>query len=139
MASKPKPVVRRGAHEDNGAQSIDRKGLALRVEHCLPTGFATTKQMFGGLTFLHRGNMLCCVSRKGLMVRVGAKAEPEALASPFATRCLGAGRPMAGFIMVEAEGIKDDRDLTRWLVMARDYVEALPAKAPECSRALKIG
>jgi TfoX/Sxy family transcriptional regulator of competence genes len=123
--------------EHTSGAPIDTKLLASRVEHNLPPGFATSKSMFGGITFLHRGNMLCCASRKGLMVRVGADAEPEALRLPFATRCLGAGRAIAGFIMIEPRGITADKDIVRWLAMARAYVETLPAKAPKRSRSLK--
>ena len=86
--------------------------------------------MFGGITFLVNGNMLCCAARTGLMVRVGAASEAEALASPFARPCLGAGRRMAGFVMVEPEGIATSANLKAWLAMARSYVEALPPKKP---------
>ena len=102
--------------------------LASRAEDALPAGLATQMRMFGGITFLVNGNMLCCASRTGLMVRVGAAEEAQALASPFARPCLGAGRRMAGFIMVEPEGIATAADLKAWLAMARSYVEALPPK-----------
>ena len=75
--------------------SIDPLLLAARVEDALPAGLATQKRMFGGITFLVSGNMLCCATRTGLMVRVGAAAQAEALASPFWRPCLGAGRRMA--------------------------------------------
>ncbi len=88
----------------------------------------TAKRMFGGLTFMHEGNMLCCVSAKGLMVRVGAAAEREALKRPFVARCLGAGRPMAGFLLVEAQGVANDADLRAWLDLALAYVGDLPLK-----------
>jgi hypothetical protein len=84
--------------------------------------------MFGGITFLLNGNMLCCASAKGLMVRVGAAAEAAALRSRHASPCLGAGRPMAGFIIVEPAGIAAESDLLRWLSVARAYVETLPPK-----------
>jgi TfoX/Sxy family transcriptional regulator of competence genes len=116
--------------------AIDPIVLAGRVVKCLPFGYASRKAMFGGQTFLHRGNMLCCVSKKGLMVRVGAAGEPAALASPFATRCLGAGRPMAGFVLIEPRGLEDDGDLVRWLAMARVYVEPLPEKPPKNKKLL---
>jgi len=108
--------------------SVDPLLLATRVDDALPAGLATQKRMFGGITFLVSGNMLCCASRTGLMVRVGAAAEDAALASPFARPCLGAGRRMAGFIMVEPEGIATAANLKAWLDMARSYVEALPPK-----------
>ncbi len=73
---------------------------------------AVAKRMFGGITFMLNGNMLCCVSAKGLMVRVGAEAEPEALERPFVARCLGAGRPMTGFLLVEPRGVSEDADLS---------------------------
>jgi TfoX/Sxy family transcriptional regulator of competence genes len=84
--------------------------------------------MFGGVTFLLNGNMLCCASSKGLMVRVGAAAERGALESPHASPCMGTGRPMAGFIMIEHRGIARNNDLARWVEKARAYVETLPAK-----------
>jgi hypothetical protein len=88
------------------------------------------KRMFGGLTFMLNGNMLCCASSKGLMVRVGTAAESEALARPIAARCLGAGRPMAGFILVDHQGLTSDADLCAWVQMALDYVGKLPPKEP---------
>ena len=88
----------------------------------------TVKRMFGGFTFMLNGNMLCCASSKGLMVRVGADAEADALMKPFVGRCLGAGRPMAGFLLVAPEGILRDVDLQDWLTLAVDYVGALPPK-----------
>jgi hypothetical protein len=95
--------------------------------HELPV---SSKRMFGGLTFLLNGNMLCCVSGRGLMARVGAKAEPAALRRPHAAPCLGAGRRMAGFILVEYEGVAKQIDLTAWLDMALTYVGNLPPKQP---------
>ncbi len=108
--------------------AIDPLILAARVEDVLPAGLATQKRMFGGITFLVNGNMLCSASRTGLMVRVGAAAEDQVLASPFARPCLGAGRRMPGFIMVEPAGLATTADLKAWLAKARSYVEELPAK-----------
>lgn len=119
--------------------------LAERV-HAAIDRPVTTKRMFGGLTFMLQGNMLCCVSDKGLMVRVGAAAEPDALKRPFAARCLGAGRPMAGFLMIEPRGVAKDVDLRSWLDLALDYVGSLPpkkartrAKAPPLRKAVAKG
>jgi len=108
--------------------STDPVILAARVDGALPDGLASQKRMFGGITFLVKGNMLCCAARKGLMVRVGAEAEAKALESPHAAPCLGAGRRMAGFIMIEPEGLTRDAELKRWLSLARTYVETLPPK-----------
>ncbi len=103
--------------------------LVERIRAQLPAALVTEKRMFGGVTFLLNGNMLCCASKQGLMVRVGKEAEASALAQPFAQPCLGTGRRMAGFIMVEPAGIAESTALSRWLEMARDHVGRLPPKA----------
>ncbi|MBN8501352.1 MAG: TfoX/Sxy family protein [Sphingomonadales bacterium] len=107
---------------------MDKEILAERVRLKLEGNPVTSKRMFGGITFLLNNNMLCCSSAKGLMVRVGAEAEADALGRPHATRCFGAGRPMAGFIMVAPPGIEDDKALREWLDRALVYVRKLPPK-----------
>src|SRR5437016_883495 len=96
--------------------------LISRVRSALDGHPVVAKRMFGGLTFLLSGNMLCCVSQKGLMARVGADAEPVALKKPHAAPCLGAGRRMAGFVLVGPRGVATDADLAVWLDMALAYV-----------------
>ncbi len=109
------------------ASGTDVEILAERVRAHIDRP-VVAKRMFAGLTFMFDGNMLCCVSAKGLMVRVGAAAETEALKQPFVARCLGAGRPMAGFLLVEPRGVIDDGDLSGWLDRALAYVGTLPPK-----------
>lgn len=115
---------------------MDREILAARIRDLLPPGNIEEKRMFGGMVFMTNGNMLCCASRQGLMVRVGAAAEPEALAHPHARRCCGTGREMPGFVLVDPEGVGTGQDLAEWLAMAWRYVEALPPKAAQTGRRL---
>jgi len=111
--------------------------LTERVREALERPF-TLKRMFSGFTFMLEGNMLCAVSAKGLMVRVGAAAEEEALRRPFVARCLGAGRPMPGFLLVEPEGVRSDTDLRVWLDLAVAYVSSLPPKKSKPRRAAPL-
>ena len=113
---------------------VETEILVDRVRHALKDRPITAKRMFGGLTFLLSGNMLCCVSEKGLMARVGAAAEHTALAKPHAAPCLGAGRRMAGFILVEPPGVASGSDLEDWLSLALAYVERLPPKKAKPAR-----
>ncbi|MGR9071478.1 MAG: TfoX/Sxy family protein [Gammaproteobacteria bacterium] len=110
-------------------QSSGAAGLEERIRISLFGLPISEKRMFGGVTFLLNGNMLCCASKKGLMVRVGKDAEPQALANPMAKRCDRAGHPMPGFISIEPAGISQDNALESWLQMALSYVGALPPKA----------
>ncbi len=118
-----------------GATDQDYKTyLVSRVEDALAAGNAppsVQQRMFGGVAFMMNGNMLCCASNKGLMVRVGAVGEEEALSRPHAQHCLPAGRPMTGFILVDPDGVADEDDLSEWLALARRYVESLPPKKPK--------
>jgi hypothetical protein len=110
------------------AAQDEREALAARVRAALVAETTTEQRMFGGVAFMLGGNMLCCASAKGLMVRVGREREPQALARPFAAPCQGTGRPMPGFVMVEPTGLADDAALGDWLALARAYVDTLPAK-----------
>ncbi|POF28688.1 TfoX/Sxy family protein [Roseibium marinum] len=103
--------------------------LIERTRALIPDENVERKRMFGGTCFMVNGNMLVCVSRRGLMARVGKDQEAEALARPHASQCRPTGRPMAGFIRVEPEGIDSDELLKSWVEMARAYVCALPANA----------
>lgn len=102
--------------------------LSERIRAELQAEHVTEKRMFGGITFLLNGNMLCCASKQGLMVRVGKDAEAAALSQPLAKPCLGTGRRMPGFVMVEPDGIAEAAALTRWLEVARANVSRLPPK-----------
>lgn len=110
---------------------MNKEILTDRVRYALEGRPITAKRMFGGITFLLDGNMLCCVSARGLMARVGADAEPVALKKPYAAPCLGAGRRMAGFILVEPQGLATDAQLAGWLEMAIAYVGSLPSNEPK--------
>jgi TfoX/Sxy family transcriptional regulator of competence genes len=114
--------------------SSDIDILCARLEALLPMERVAVKPMFGGRTFMLDGHMLVCASRKGLMARVGAAAEAEALKSPHTEPCLGAGRPMPGFLMIAPEGLADEAALTRWVGLARAYVETLSAKPAKSRR-----
>jgi TfoX/Sxy family transcriptional regulator of competence genes len=89
----------------------------------------TEQRMFGGLAFLVAGNMSVAASgRGGLMVRV-APEETEALVSkphvgPFEMR----GRAMRGWLRVDAEGVRNKRQLEPWVKRGVAYARSLPPK-----------
>lgn len=101
--------------------------LAERIRTTLPDGHASEKRMFGGVTFLVNGNMLCCAFGHGLMLRVGTDAEAGALSQPHVRR-LSETRKMPGFVFVEPAGMADRPALSHWVGMARAYVDPLPPK-----------
>lgn len=84
--------------------------------------------MFGGLGFLLRGNLLVAVWGTGLIARVGVEPSTEYLRQPFVRPFDVTGKPMKGWIVVDAEGLDTDAELAEWLERARDFVETLPPK-----------
>jgi TfoX-like protein len=114
-------------------QQQDVSTLAERIRAVLPDGHTSEKRMFGGITFLVNGNMLCCAFERGLMLRVGKEAEAAALSRPFVRR-LSDTRKMPGFVFVEPGGIAEMAALSDWVGMARAYVDRLPPKARKKKR-----
>lgn len=84
--------------------------------------------MFGGVAFLLHGNMLVGVWKDMLIVRLGPEKGNEALREPHVREFDIIGRPMKGWVMVEPDGVEDDRQLQSWIARATEFVSTLPAK-----------
>ena len=74
-----------------------------------------------------QGNMCCGVTNDDLMVWVGADALEDALAQPYARPMDFTGRPMKGFVFVDAAAL-GDRDLKRWVQRGVTFAGSLPVK-----------
>ena len=106
----------------------ERDRLAERIRAQLSERDVREQAMFGGITFMLAGNMLCCASRDGLMARVGKDKAALAIGQDGAAPCMGTGRPMPGFLMVEHANLSSDERLAFWIDLACEYVVSLPAK-----------
>jgi hypothetical protein len=89
----------------------------------------TERKMFGGLAFLIGGNMAVSASSKGgLLLRVDP-ADTEALVDPpHVGRFEMRGREMDGWLRVDAEAVKTDKAMRRWVSIGVAYARSLPAK-----------
>ena len=116
------------------------EGLAQRVRQTLfeLAEFAdiSERKMFGGLVTMVNGHITCGLSGRrdqresdaGLMLRVGANRYEEALRDPYCRKMEFTGKPMTGFVSIDAEGLAEDEDLRRWLALALSFVLAQPPK-----------
>ena len=86
------------------------------------------RKMFGGLAFMLAGNMACCVTDRGLMVRVGPDGYAEALTLPHAGVMDITGRPMRGWVLVGPTGLESPDSLTEWVERGAAFAATLPAK-----------
>ena len=64
--------------------------------------------MFGGVGLMLHGNMCVGVRQTSLIVRLGPEQAAAALKKPNVVEFDVAGRPMKGWVMVEAEGVETD-------------------------------
>ena len=85
--------------------------------------------MFGGLAFLVGGNMSVGASGQGgLMVRVAPEDTESLLGRPGARPFEMRGRPMQGWLRVDAEGVRAKEQLEPWVRAGVAYARSLPAK-----------
>jgi TfoX/Sxy family transcriptional regulator of competence genes len=94
----------------------------------------TEMKMFGGIAFMHQGNMVLGVVKEDLMARVGADAHQEALKQPGARPMDFAGRPMVGMVFVGPAGTTKESDLHAWIERAMTYARTMEPKKPKTKR-----
>jgi TfoX/Sxy family transcriptional regulator of competence genes len=89
----------------------------------------TEQRMFGGLAFLVRGNMSVAASGQGgLIVRVDPEDTDALLEEPHAQPFEMRGRPMRGWLRVDAQGARTTRELEPWVKRGVAYARSLPSK-----------
>lgn len=104
--------------------------LADRVRAALSERADVREQrMFGGLAFMVAGHMAVGVSgRGGLMVRTdpdqGAALRAEPGVQPFEMR----GRPLAGWLLVDAAVLDDEAAAQRWVGIGVRHALSLPPR-----------
>jgi TfoX/Sxy family transcriptional regulator of competence genes len=104
--------------------------LAARIRELVQgEGGLTEQKMFGGIAFLIGGNMAVSASGQGgLLVRVDPAASDELVANGPARLMEMRGRPMQGWLRVDMEHVRTERELARWVTMGTAYARSLPAK-----------
>jgi TfoX/Sxy family transcriptional regulator of competence genes len=105
------------------------EGLAQRVRELIEVyPMVDEKKMFGGVGFMIEGNIACGVLKDELIVRVGPSYYQEALRQMYSREFDITGRPMQGWIMVQAEGYESDQALKEWVEMGIEFALTLPPK-----------
>ena len=105
------------------------KSLVERIRHLLSRQrVVTEKKMFGSICFLLNGNLLVGVWKDSLIARIGKDAYETALQKEYVFEFDVTGRPMKGWVMVEADGIDSDHQLSHWIEQATQFARTLPNK-----------
>ena len=100
--------------------------LAVRIRELLADEAALSeKKMFGGLAFLIHGNMAIAASGQGgILVR----SDPRTAVPKGAALAVMRGRPMDGWLRVDASQLRTKRQLARWTEIGAAFARSLPAK-----------
>jgi TfoX/Sxy family transcriptional regulator of competence genes len=89
----------------------------------------TEKKMFGGLAFLIQGNMAVAASGQGgILVRVDPAESDTLVATTNARPMEMRGRQMQGWLRVDADDVRANRELATWVGIGTTYARSLPAK-----------
>lgn len=102
--------------------------LAERIRSELDGMPYVEKKMFGGVGYLLQGNMACGVIKDDLIVRVDPKRFNALLNKSHVRLFDMTGKPMKGWLVVEADGIKTAKQLTSWVKEGVEFALTLPPK-----------
>ena len=105
------------------------EGLAARIRSLIDgRDGVTERKMFGGIAWMVNGHMTVGTLGEDLMVRLDRDDAERALTETHVGPMDFTGRPMRGFIKVDAAGIADDGALGRWIDDAANHAAARPPK-----------
>ncbi len=93
------------------------------------------KRMMGGLCLMVNGKMCLGITDDRLMVRLDADDITARLAEPHVRPMDFTGRPLRGFLFVEAPGVDRDEDLGTWVRRALDFNPRAQASRPRGRKA----
>ena len=88
------------------------------------------KHMFGGIAFMLNGNMCAGIVKDQLMLRSAPEQYDALLEREGVQPMEFTGRPMRGFVFVDASATTTVAAVRRWLKPSLAYVDSLPAKPP---------
>jgi TfoX/Sxy family transcriptional regulator of competence genes len=105
------------------------EALAQRVREAVRSRRGITeRRMFGGIAFMSRGHMFVGVLGSSLMARVGPQNHEQALAKDGVREMDFTGKPMRGYVFVDAKDLRAAAELKYWVDLCADFVAGLPAK-----------
>ena len=105
------------------------EGLAERLRDLFADHLGITeKKMFGGLAFMYRGHLLVGIIGDALLARVGPTEYADVLKRPHVREMDFTGKPMKGYVYVDAAGFESDTDLSKWIGLCLRFNESLPPK-----------
>jgi TfoX/Sxy family transcriptional regulator of competence genes len=97
--------------------------LANRIRELISKTHKITeeKKMFGGLCFMVDNKMCIGVEQERIMVRLDPAIYDEALEMQGCHPMDFTGKPMRGYVFVDADSLTTQKKLAHWVDLALDY------------------
>ncbi|MFZ1530067.1 MAG: TfoX/Sxy family protein [Ferruginibacter sp.] len=87
------------------------------------------KEMMGGLTFMYNDKMCVGIIKDELMCRIDPAIYEAVLEKPGSRPMDFTGRPMKGYIMVDATGMANKKNFDYWINLSLEFnKKAKPSK-----------
>lgn len=104
--------------------------LANRIQRILEgTDGLKRKKLFGGLGFLVNGHLAASAYKGGdLMIRCGPADWSSFCAEPGARPMTRQGKPVSGWVIIDAQAVEQEAPLRKWIERGRDFAESQPPK-----------
>jgi TfoX/Sxy family transcriptional regulator of competence genes len=86
------------------------------------------KKMFGSVAFMVNDKM--CVSARAdrVMCRIAPELHDDAIADEHCRTVIMRGRPIRGYVYIDAEGVKAHSELSRWIGLALEYNKQMSSR-----------
>jgi TfoX/Sxy family transcriptional regulator of competence genes len=109
---------------------VYEEGIANRIRELLAGESNLSEvKMFGGLAFLINGNMAVAASGQGgVLVRVDPAQSDKLVAATPAREMEMRGRSMRGWLRIEANDVRTNRQLAKWVNLGARRARSLPPK-----------
>lgn len=96
---------------------------------------ADTVKMFGGITFMVRGNMSVGITSKGdFLAKFDPEKHAEASEWPGAKPFVMGRGDNKGILLVDAKAVETPRALEKWVELSLEHVLKLPIKVKKATK-----
>ena len=79
------------------------------------------KPMMGGLTFMLNGKMCVGIIKDELMCRIDKELHEQAVEKQGCRTMDFTHRPMIGYVLIDASGMKSDKDFDYWINLSLEF------------------
>jgi TfoX/Sxy family transcriptional regulator of competence genes len=79
------------------------------------------KEMMGGLTFMYNDKMCVGIIKDELMCRIDPEIQDDVIEKVGCRMMDFTKRPMKGYIMIDENGMRTQKDFNYWIELALDY------------------